>query len=242
MTAPRKPRRTRRATPDPRSALAYIRVSTEEQVVSGLGLGAQRDAIAAKADALGLEVIEWFADEGIGGAVAPLDRPGLRSALDALASGAAEHLVVAKLDRLGRNAARVLDLDALAAVEGWGIVMCDLDIDTSTAAGRFMLGSMANAAEFERNLISERTRAALAVKKAQGVRLGRPPVLDREVVERIVRERLAGIGYETIARQLNHDEVPTARGGRQWYPSTVRAVERGAVAADVRQAIENTDK
>ena len=135
---------------------------------------------------------------------------------------------------MGRSAARVLDLDALAAAEGWGLVMCDLQIDTATAAGRFMLGNMAAAAEYERNLVSERTRAALAVKRAQGVRLGRPSTLDRDVVARIVTERDAGTTWQAITEGLMADGVATAQGGARWYPASVRKVYTGQDAAAIR--------
>lgn len=232
MTAPRKPRR-RNVTRDEAAAIGYLRVSTEEQVVSGLGLDAQRAVIEQRAVTEGWRIVGWFTDEGVSGTVAPLERPGLASALDAVASGQASRLVASHLSRVGRTAARVLDLDALAAAEGWGLVMLDLQIDTSTAAGRFMLGNMASAAEYERNLVSERTRAALAVKRAQGVRLGRPSTLPREVVARIVAEREAGSTWQAVADGLMADEVETAHGGVRWYPASVRKVYTGQDAAAV---------
>ena len=112
--------------------------------------------------------------------------------------------------------------------------MCDLQIDTATAAGRFMLGNMAAAAEYERNLVSERTRAALAVKRAQGVRLGRPSTLDRDVVARIVTERDAGTTWQAITEGLMADGVATAQGGARWYPASVRKVYTGQDAAAIR--------
>lgn len=233
MTAPRKPRKRRAAAPAD-VVVGYLRVSTEEQAVSGLGLEAQRATIEARAAAEGWTVVAWFTDEGLSGTVAPLDRPGLAAALDVVADGQASRLVASHLSRIGRSAARVLDLDALAAAEGWGLVMCDLQIDTGTAAGRFMLGNMAAAAEYERNLVSERTRAALAVKRAQGVRLGRPSSLDRDVVARIVAERDAGRTWQAIADGLEADAVPTARGGVRWYPASVRKVYVGQDAAAIR--------
>ena len=233
MTAPRKPRK-RPPTAPADAVVGYLRVSTEEQAVSGLGLDAQRAIIEARTAAEGWTVVAWFTDEGVSGTVAPLDRPGLSAALDAVAEGHASRLVASHLSRVGRSAARVLDLDALAAAEGWGLVMCDLQIDTATAAGRFMLGNMAAAAEYERNLVSERTRAALAVKRAQGVRLGRPSTLDRDVVARIVTERDAGTTWQAITEGLMADGVATAQGGARWYPASVRKVYTGQDAAAIR--------
>jgi DNA invertase Pin-like site-specific DNA recombinase len=81
---------------------------------------------------------------------------------------------------------------------------------------------LASFAHCERRAISERTRAALAVKRAQGVRLGRPPQMSQYAIERIRRERAAGSSLAAIANGLNADRIPTAQGGRRWYPATVR--------------------
>jgi DNA invertase Pin-like site-specific DNA recombinase len=83
---------------------------------------------------------------------------------------------------------------------------------------------LATFAQFERRLIGQRTREALAQKKAQGVQLGRPRQLPKKVRTRIKRRRAAGKSLAAIAGELNRDEVPTAHGGARWYPSTVRAV------------------
>jgi len=81
---------------------------------------------------------------------------------------------------------------------------------------------LATFSQFERRLIGQRTREALAQKKAQGV--GRPPALPSKVRSRIKRRRKAGKSLAVIAEELNRDRVPTAHGGAKWYPSTVRAV------------------
>ena len=74
----------------------------------------------------------------------------------------------------------------------------------------------------ERRLISQRTRRALARARAQGVRLGRPPTMSPYAIARIRRERAAGTSLAAIANGLNADRIPTAQGGRRWYPATVR--------------------
>src|SRR5258705_4699179 len=104
---------------------------------------------------------------------------------------------------------------------GWELVTCDLAIDTSTPAGEATASMMAVFSQLERRLISQRTREALAVKKAQGVRLGRPSVLPSEIVKRIIKNRAAGDSLRSIAMSLAADEVPTAQGGSQWHASTV---------------------
>ena len=86
---------------------------------------------------------------------------------------------------------------------------------------------IAASAQYERRLISRRTTDALAAKKAQGVRLGRPSQLPPEIVERIVRERAEGRRLRAIAEGLTADAVPTERGGDEWSTSTVQAVLNG---------------
>ena len=93
-----------------------------------------------------------------------------------------------------------------------------------TPAGEAMAHVLATFAQFERRLISQLTREALAVKKAQGVRLGRPTSLDSATVRLIQSERTRGRIFAAIAERLNAEDVPRAHGGQRWYSSTVRAV------------------
>ena len=83
---------------------------------------------------------------------------------------------------------------------------------------------LATFAQFERRLIGQRTRDALAVKRAQGVRLGRPREISEQVVERVGKLHEAGLSVAAIARQLNEDNVPTPRGGRWHSPGVKRAL------------------
>jgi DNA invertase Pin-like site-specific DNA recombinase len=121
----------------------------------------------------------------------------------------------------------MLDFAALMATaqkQNWALVALDCAVDTSTPAGEAMAHVLATFGQFERRLISQRTREALAVKKAQGVRLGRPPVVPRSVVARIRGERERGSSLRKIADGLNRDGVATAQGGKQWYAATVRGI------------------
>jgi DNA invertase Pin-like site-specific DNA recombinase len=154
----------------------------------------------------------------------------MAEALGAVESGAASVIVVAKLDRLSRSLVDFASLMARAQAGGWNIVALDLGIDLTTAAGEFMANVMASAAQWERRIIGQRTRDALAVKRAQGVRLGRPQEVAVGVVTRIRGAHQAGAGWSAIARQLNAEAVPTTHGGAKWYPSTVRAVALSAAA------------
>src|SRR5499427_677887 len=109
---------------------------------------------------------------------------------------------------------------AKAQKESWALVALDCAVDTSTPSGEAMANVLATFAQFERRLISERTREALAVKKASGVRLGRPPTLPEAIVRRIQRQRARGDTLRKIADDLNQAAVPTAQGGARWYAAT----------------------
>ena len=130
--------------------------------------------------------------------------------------------MVAKLDRLSRS---LLDFAALmedARTGGWSLVILDVGVDTTSPSGEMIANVMATFAQFERRLIGQRTKDALAVKKGQGVRLGRPRSIGDDVIARIEEERAAGKSLRAIAEGLNEEKVPTAHGGRQWHTSTVR--------------------
>lgn len=204
--------------------LAYVRVSTEEQAVSGLGLADQRRVIAQEADRKHWSNVEFVTDEGF--SAKSLARPGITEALERLRRGEAGVLVVSKLDRLSRSLLDFAGLMDRAKREGWRLVVLDLAIDTTTASGALMANVMASFAEYERRLISDRTSAALQAKKAQGHRLGRPRTLDDAVLARVARERSEGRSLRAIADSLNHDGVPTAQGGRSWHASTVASALR----------------
>lgn len=203
--------------------MGYVRVSTSDQAEHGVGLDAQRHAITAEAERRGWELVTICEDGGVSGK-STTKRKGLHAALALLENDQADALVVAKLDRLARSMVDFATLLERAAQRGWDLVVLDLAVDTTTPHGEFLAHVMAALAQWERRIIGQRTKEGLAVKRAQGVRLGRPPVLQDQLVKRIRRLHAAGQSLGAIARQLNADAVPTAQGGREWYPSTVKAV------------------
>jgi DNA invertase Pin-like site-specific DNA recombinase len=202
--------------------IGYVRVSTDEQALSGAGLEAQRAAIAAECRRRGWQLVETFEDAGY--SAKDLKRPGVREALRALEAGEANALVVAKLDRLSRSMLDFAALMATAQKQQWALVALDCAVDTSTPAGEAMAHVLATFGQFERRLIGQRTREALAIKRASGVRLGRPPTVPQAIVRRIQRQRARGDSLRAIADALNRDGVPTAQGGAQWYAATVRGI------------------
>jgi len=205
------------------NVVAYVRVSTSEQADSGLGLAAQRSAIAREVERRGWCLARTYEDAGASGKTVA-GRPGLADALAAVRNGEAEALVVSKLDRLSRS---LLDFAALmetARREGWALVALDLGVDTTTPSGEMVANVMATFAQFERRLIGQRTKGALAAKRAQGVRLGRPRVVPPDVVDRIADLRSAGNTWRQVAAKLDAAGIPTAHGAPAWTASSARYV------------------
>jgi len=207
--------------------LGYTRVSTEEQANSGNGLEAQRAAIDTEASRRGWAV-EHYSDEGVSGKIIG---PRLLEVLQLLASGQADGLVVAKLDRLSRSIINAANMIEAAQKQGWSLVVLDMNLDLTTAAGRMMAGQLMLFGQYERELIGERTSAALAAKKARGERVGRPSLATPAVVRRIVMDRTAGLSFDRIARALEAEGVLSPAGRPTWQPSTVRRIFQSVTQA-----------
>jgi DNA invertase Pin-like site-specific DNA recombinase len=185
-------------------------------------MAAQREAIAGACATRGYELLEVFEDAGWSGK--SLDRPGLRCALEMLDTGEADALVVSKLDRLSRSLVDFAGLMERARRRGWALVAIDLGLDMTTPAGELVANVMASVAQWERRTISQRTKDALAVKRSQGVRLGRPRTMSDDLVTRIVAERRSGATLQQVCDRLTADGVPTVRGGTAWHPTVIRKV------------------
>lgn len=226
--------------------VAYVRVSTDRQGKSGLGLADQRQRIAEFADREGFEVIETFEEVETGKGADALDRrPQLDQAL-ARARRLKCPVVVAKLDRLSRDVAFIAGLMAQRVP----FVVAELGRD----ADPFMLHIYAALAEQERRMISARTKAALAAKKAQGAKLGNRTNLEQagalgvasiraganafaEGIIPIIQELQARGGtYRSIATEMNARRVRTARGG-VWSATQVGRV-LGRLATPVSWSTE----
>lgn len=199
--------------------ILYLRVSTAEQADSGAGLAAQEAVLISEANRRGWTVVDVIADEGA--SARTLDRPGLSAALGAIGRGEADALAVAKLDRLSRSVQDFAALMAAADHDGWAVVALDLGLDMTTATGRLVAQIMASVAEWEREVIAARTRDALAIRKAQGVQLGRPSQVTAEARERIAALRAAGTSWRAIADTLNAEGHTTSTGG-DWHANTAR--------------------
>ncbi len=199
-----------------------LRISKE---TNGNSLAGQRQAIEAEAALRGWDVVDWFEETVTGSG--KKQRPELARALAGLEAGDADALVVSKLDRLSRSMLQFAGLMERAAKQGWRVVALNVNVDTSTPAGKMLVQNVMSAAEFERAMIAERTRDALAVRRAEGKPISGPTIPD-DVVKRIQRAHRRGSSLATIAQTLNRDGIPTARGGKEWHRSTVRGVlQRG---------------
>lgn len=218
-------RRSRRTTP---GVHAYIRVSTDEQRESGLGLRAQEAAIRAACEHRGDVLLALHRDEGI--SATTLDRPGLTDALDALDAGDGDVLMVSRIDRLSRSVRDVYDLMDRSRRMGWALVVLDLGLDMTTPMGSAMAGVASVFGELERRLISQRTRDALAVKRTQGVILGRPRAVGDDARARIAELRATGLSWRAIADAMTAEQWPTGHGATVWLANTCRriALAKGA--------------
>lgn len=209
------------ASDRPLRALLYVRVSTDEQAEHGVSLEAQEQALAAEAIRRGYE-FTVVREEGKS-AKSIEGRDKLVEALDLLDSHGADVLMAVRMDRLSRDVGDVATLMRRSKKKGWGIILSGERIDT-TPDGEFRTHLDAALAQRERGMIGLRTREGMAVRKAQGVHLGRP-VADEHLAayRRVLELRAAGLSMAAIASTLTAEGVRTARGG-SWYPSTVRAI------------------
>ncbi len=224
-------------------AIGYTRCSTNEQADSGLGMDAQAERIQAYCTMRNLELLDIISDAGVSGGKPLASREGGQRLLDLIRGKRAGAVVMLKLDRMFRNAG-----DCLTTVERWeksgvSLHVADLGgnaVDTTSAAGRFMLVVLAGAAEMERNLTCERTRSALAVKRANGQRTGSIPygsdladdgttLLPNEAEQSVIRDiramRSRGMKLQQIALKLTQRSVPTKTGkSNRWTHQAVARI------------------
>jgi DNA invertase Pin-like site-specific DNA recombinase len=224
-------------TTNPTTAVGYHRVSTQKQGASGLGLGAQRDTVANYCRAAGLALVAEYTEIESG---RKRNRAQLHAAIaDAKARGA--RLVIAKLDRLARDAAFTMSLRD----SGVDFVACDLpDANTLT------IGIYASMAQYEAERISERTRAALAEAKRRGTKLGKPANLTPDAQHKsaaanrqnardayakignyIAMLRGSGLSLRGIAERLNTDGYRTRTGATFTAATVARIMARNGQAA-----------
>jgi site-specific DNA recombinase len=208
-------------------AIGYIRVSTQGQVDEGVSLEAQKSKIEAWCEVNDYELVNVYTDAGISGKTMA-NRDGLLRALDAVDRDVA--LVTYSMSRISRSTREMLSLADKLEKKGADLVSLTEKIDTTTAAGKMVFRMLAVLNEFERDQVSERTKAALAHKKTKGERIGTVPygfgldddgiVLVKNIQEQTILKSiqlLRGEGYKLreITEQLNRDGLLTRRGS-EW--------------------------
>jgi len=224
-----------------KTAIGYVRVSTEDQAREGISLEAQREKVRAYADLHGLTLDRIYADEGISGKRAD-NRPGLQRALKAVCK-AKGVLVVYSLSRLARSTRDAIDITE--QLDGCGADLASITekVDTTSSMGRFFFRLMASLGELERDQVSERTTAAMAHKRQQGQRISRHipfgfnlgpdgrqlvrNAREQRVIQRIIDQRSEGDSYRAIAERLNRRRVKTKNGGR-WHAKVIMDICRRA--------------
>jgi site-specific DNA recombinase len=216
--------------------VGYIRVSTEEQASEGVSLDAQRSKLAAYASLYELDLVAVEVDAGV--SAKTLVRPGLAAAFGRLDRGDVEGLIVAKLDRLSRS---VADWNGLidryfGDRAGRKLFSVGDSVDTRTASGRMVLNMLMTIAQWEREVIVERTRDAMAHKRARSEWLGQVPFgfdladdgkalvpnpAELEALDRVRGWRAEGWTLRKIAAELTARAVPTKQGRKAWNHATV---------------------
>jgi DNA invertase Pin-like site-specific DNA recombinase len=221
------------------AAVLYTRVSTEEQSLNGVSLKDQEEKLLSYCKLQGLEPVHIIREEGISAAKPLATRPGGQELLQLVKKGDVGHVIALKLDRLFRDAA-----DALNVTKAWdnaGIALHLVDMggqsmNTASAMGRFFLSTMASFAELERNLIAERTTAAMKYKKQhkeiyspvpygydrEGDNL-QPNNEEQKAIKLIKKWRAAGWTLQKIAAELTRKGIKTKRGGK-WYAGTIKYI------------------
>lgn len=223
-------------------AIAYIRVSTEQQSQEGISLEAQEARIRAWCLANDVKLEGVFIDAGVSGKRAD-NRPQLQLALDAVCKCRGV-LVVYSLSRLTRSTKDTITLSERLEKNGADLVSLTEKIDTTSAAGKMVFRMLAVLNEFERDQVSERTTAAMAHKRSKRERVGTVPfgfdlagdgvsLVENEAEQRIIKIidelHAQGESLRTIARRLTEMQAPTKNGTAAWSHTTIqRIVSRAA--------------
>ncbi|MDD4871594.1 MAG: recombinase family protein [Kiritimatiellae bacterium] len=222
-------------------AIGYVRVSTEGQARDGVSMDAQEAKLRAWADLNGTENVTIFQDAGLSGKRAD-NRPGLQEALNAVGKG--DVLIVYSLSRLARSTKDTITIAEALAKRGADLVSLSEKIDTTTAAGKMVFRMLAVLSEFERDQVSERTRFALAHKRASGEKTGgdvpygyrlKDGLLVQDAGEQkaigLIRKlHKAGNSLRKIARYLKDRGYRTKTGLLQWHPQSLKQILERAAA------------
>ena len=200
-------------------AIGYLRVSTDEQQT---GIEVQRGALLRYAESHALTLTSLAIDEGLSGGTMHR-RPALLEALEDLKAGRADALLCSKMDRLSRSVKDFCDVIDQSRRFKWRLIVMDAEFDTSTPAGEMMISVLAVFGQFERRIIGQRVKDALAVKRSQGVILGRRSSVTPEIMAAISAVSHLS-SFAQMANALNGAKVPTPTGVGSWHPMTISRI------------------
>jgi DNA invertase Pin-like site-specific DNA recombinase len=216
------PLRAARATTPALATIGYASAPLSKDGAAA-AMSAQREAIERRCAEGDLELLELVGDRGPKDRKA-LDRPGLSHALRRIAAGEAACLVTCGLDHLSRSVAELGQLLRWLDRRNIRLIALDLDLDTATDSGRATLRALASVGDWERDRLSERTRAGLAAARAKRhADTGEAAERTAALHQRIAAMRTEGMTLQAIADALNDEGVPTLRGGAKWRPSSVQS-------------------
>lgn len=188
---------------------SYLRVSTSDR---GQTVENQRLAIQ---NGTNYKTDFWYADEGVSGSVPAKQRPAFASMLAAVKKG--DICIVTALDRLGRDAEDILN--TVNTFEKMGVGVCILALgntDITSVMGKAFVIMLSALAEMERNAIKERTLHAMARVKADGIFVGRPPVIDPVLLVDMVEAQKAGLSLEEMSGKFGHNKMTISRNLKKW--------------------------
>jgi DNA invertase Pin-like site-specific DNA recombinase len=215
-------------------ALLYARVSTAMQVEDGVSLDVQERTLRQAGEMYAFTESELVKEEGRSGKNVS-GRPKLIDALKRLDNKEADALIVTRIDRLARSTKDFLDIVDRANKNNWRLILLDLNLDTSTYQGRFVVTIMSALAEMERGIIAERAKDIHKDRRQRGVvwgkDIGPKMVVPEGVIQEILQKRKLGYSYSKIADALNKQGVQTARGG-SWYASSVKNIVDATIVGE----------
>ncbi len=217
-----------------KKVVGYIRVSTVEQREEGISLAAQEKKIEAYCTVKDWSLSEIIKDDGI--SAKDLNRPGVEVLIDKVSEKEVKAVIVCKLDRLTRSVADLNKLVELFKKHDVALVSLAESLDATTATGRLMMNLLASVSQWEREIIGERTKDALAFLKEQEKIYSRPifgytenngtmekDPEDEKTLTLMQQLKTRGYSYHKIAEELNARKLRTKRGGK-WYANTIRRI------------------
>jgi len=232
--------------------IGYVRVSTTKQEISGLSVEAQSLKIRQYCELYDLDLVDLIIDSG---SAKTLERQGMKSALQALKSGEAEGLVVAKLDRLTRS---IKDLNVLIeeVFTKAALISVADQVDTTTPSGRLILNILMSVSQWEREEIGARTKVAMQTKKAKGEYTGGKAPLgwkvdaqgnevpdedEQDLISTVRAYRALRLSYSAIAQKLTEADFTSRTGSAKFSKSMAKRINDAETTEERTQRLNTRE-